>query len=272
MAEKHPWVYISLVLTMIMWSLTFVWFKIVNEVLGPFTIVFLRLLVSSIILLIISWILGLLQRIRPRDFIRFFMLSLVYPVIYFIAESIGLTLIQASLAAVIIATIPLIIPVGAYILYRERLSGLAEGAEPGGSIVLLRVHGTLSHGRPTDLDVPAIKALLEERGAEAVFVNRRGLRKAQAVVPGGGDDLAGLDREEVEGRTLRQALEGSEAPVAWLREEEGLDLARELLRIAKEDRGDLSEAKHTEAVKARCLEVLALHERPGPDTGGGEGG
>jgi DNA repair exonuclease SbcCD nuclease subunit len=154
---------------------------------------------------------------------------------------------------------------------RDRLSGLAEGTDPGGSIVLLRVHGTLSHGRPSDLDVPAVKADMEERGAEAVFVNRRGLRKAQAAAPDGGRDLSGLDREEIEDRTLRQALDGSEAPVPWLRGEEGLDLARELLRIAKEDRGDLPEAKHTEAVKARCMEVLALHERPGPDAGGDGG-
>jgi hypothetical protein len=54
----------------------------------------------------------------------------------------------------------------------------------------------------------------------------------------------------------------------WLRDDEGLDLAKELLRIAKEDMGDLSGSKHTEAVKARCMEVLALHERPGPDQGG----
>ena len=122
--QKHFWVYICVILAMIMWSLTFVWFKIVNEVLGPFTIVFLRLLISSIILLLVSWLAGLLQRIRGRDFSRFLILSLIYPVIYFIAESIGLTLIQASLAAVIISTIPLIVPVGAYILYRERLSRL----------------------------------------------------------------------------------------------------------------------------------------------------
>ena len=124
MKQKNPWVYISVVLAMIMWSLTFVWFKIVNEVIGPFTIVFLRLLISSIILLLVSWLAGLLQRIRGRDIYNFVILSTIYPVIYFIAESLGLTLIQASLAAVIISTIPLFVPVGAYILYRERLSAL----------------------------------------------------------------------------------------------------------------------------------------------------
>jgi drug/metabolite transporter (DMT)-like permease len=121
---KNTWVYISVLLAMIMWSMTFVWFKIVNEALGPFTIVFLRLLISSLILLMVSWFARLLQSIRGKDIIRFLILSLIYPVIYFVAESLGLTLIQASLAAVIISTIPLFVPIGAYMLYRERLSAL----------------------------------------------------------------------------------------------------------------------------------------------------
>jgi exonuclease SbcD len=154
---------------------------------------------------------------------------------------------------------------------RDRLSRLAGEVDPKGSIVLLRVRGTLSYGRPSDLDVPSVKADLEGRGAEAVFVNRRGLRRAQPAAPGGGGDLAGLDRDAIEDRALREALAEAGTPVGWLRDEEGLDLAKELLRIAKEDRGDLSEARHVEAVKTRCLEVLALHERPGPDPGGDEG-
>jgi DNA repair exonuclease SbcCD nuclease subunit len=154
---------------------------------------------------------------------------------------------------------------------RERLSLLVEDVGPMGSIVLLRIHGTLSQGRPSDLGVPAVKADLESRGAEAVFVNRRGLRKAQPVALEGGGDLSGMDREAIEEHALRGSLDGAENPVEWLRGDDGLDLARELLRIAKEDRGDLPEAKHADAVKARCLEVLALHERPGPDKGGEAG-
>ena len=123
-SQKHPWVYISAILAMIMWSMTFVWFKIVNEILGPFTITFLRLLISSVVLLLVSWAAGLLQRIRRKDLYYFLVLSMVYPVIYFVAESMGLTLVQATLAAVTISMIPLLVPIGAYFLYRERLSRL----------------------------------------------------------------------------------------------------------------------------------------------------
>ncbi|NIP34707.1 MAG: hypothetical protein GWN18_07140 [Thermoplasmata archaeon] len=58
----------------------------------------------------------------------------------------------------------------------DSLGSLVSGAEPSDTIVLLRVRGALSHGRPTDIGVQGAREALEERGARAVFVNRRGLR------------------------------------------------------------------------------------------------
>lgn len=124
MGKIKAGVYIGVVAAMIMWSLTFVWFKIVNEFYGPFTIVFLRLFIATIILLAISWFTSVLQKIRQGDLFRFLILALIYPFIYFIAESLGLTIISASQGAVIISTIPLIVPVGAYFLLNERVTKL----------------------------------------------------------------------------------------------------------------------------------------------------
>jgi len=77
-------VYLSIVLAMIFWSLTFVWFKIVNEVYPPFTIVFLRLIISSLILLPIAWFADILQKISRRDFKWIILLSVFNPFLYFI--------------------------------------------------------------------------------------------------------------------------------------------------------------------------------------------
>jgi drug/metabolite transporter (DMT)-like permease len=122
MVKNKTGVYISVVAAMIMWSLTFVWFKIVNEYYGPFTIVFLRLFLSTVILLGVSWFSSVLQKIRRVDKLRFLVLAFIYPFIYLIAESHGLTMISASQGAVIISTIPLIVPVGAYLLLNERVT------------------------------------------------------------------------------------------------------------------------------------------------------
>ena len=124
MLKNKTGVYIGVVAAMIMWSLTFVWFKIVNEYYGPFTIVFLRLFLSAVILLGISWVSSVLQKLQASDLFRFLVLAFIYPVIYFIAESLGLTMISASQGAVIISTIPLIVPVGAYLLLHERVTVL----------------------------------------------------------------------------------------------------------------------------------------------------
>ncbi len=122
MKHSRAGVYLGASAAMVMWSLTFVWFKIVNEVYPPFTIVFLRLLASSIVMTGIAGFTSFLQKLERRDIPRFLILATIYPVVYFIAESIGLTMIHASLAAVIISTIPLVVPIGARFLLHERVT------------------------------------------------------------------------------------------------------------------------------------------------------
>ena len=115
-------VYFSLVLAMIFWSLTFIWFKIANEVYSPFTIIFIRLVISTSVLLIVSWFASVLQKVRRKDYKWIILLSLFNPFLYFVGESLGLTLVSSTLAAVIVATIPLLVPVGAYLFLNERLN------------------------------------------------------------------------------------------------------------------------------------------------------
>lgn len=122
MAKKTAGVYISVVTANILWSLTFVWFKIANESYGPFAIVFLRLLISAILLLAISWFIAAFQKMDKKDVVRFLILAFIYPFLYFISESTGLTMVSATQAAVIISTIPLVVPLGAYIFLNERVT------------------------------------------------------------------------------------------------------------------------------------------------------
>jgi drug/metabolite transporter (DMT)-like permease len=114
--------YISVSMAMIFWSLTFIWFKIANEVFPPFSIVLLRLIISCIILFTMAFFIRQLQRIERNDIKWIILLALFEPFFYFIGESLGLTMISSTLAAVIIGTIPLFVPVGAYVFFREKLS------------------------------------------------------------------------------------------------------------------------------------------------------
>ncbi len=152
----------------------------------------------------------------------------------------------------------------------EELDRMVEAADPEGAIVLLRVHGTLTSGRTSDLGLQRARSRLLERGATAVFVNRRGLRRPQPLeleAAGGG---VGADRATIEDRALETALSDHRTPVPWLRGRGGIELAKELLQVAKEPPDGEASSRYQQRVKGRVLEVLALHERPGP--GSSEGG
>lgn len=99
--------YIAVILAMIFWSFTFIWYKIVYEFYNPITTVFFRLIISSLFLFALMYPLRKLQKIRKGDFKYFLLVSLFNPFLYFIGESFGVKYVSSTLAAVIIATIPL---------------------------------------------------------------------------------------------------------------------------------------------------------------------
>ena len=122
MGNKTSFVYAGLVFTMFCWGLTFVFFKFAFESFKPISIIFIRLIISTLLLYFLSKVLKKSQRIKRKDFRLFFILAFFEPFLYFMGESFGLTYVSATLAAVIISLIPLIVPVFAYIFYGERLS------------------------------------------------------------------------------------------------------------------------------------------------------
>ena len=63
-----------------------------------------------------------LNKIRRKDQKWFLLLALVEPFFYFLGEAYGLTRVTATVGAVIISTVPLIVPFAAYYLFREKLT------------------------------------------------------------------------------------------------------------------------------------------------------
>jgi drug/metabolite transporter (DMT)-like permease len=122
MKSKLSLVYISLILAMLLWSYTFVAFKFALESFKPISIIFLRLIISVIFLFLLAHFTGKLQTIRKSDYKYFIILAIFEPLLYFLGESFGLTYVSSTLGSVIIAIIPLIVPIAAYFMYRERLT------------------------------------------------------------------------------------------------------------------------------------------------------
>lgn len=114
--------YPALFFSMMFWGLSFVWTRQLLEVFTPLMIIFFRLTLSFLILIIISKTSKKLQTIQKKDYLFFVLLSFTQPFLYFIFEGYGIKDTSASLASIIIATIPLFTPIGAFFFWKEKLS------------------------------------------------------------------------------------------------------------------------------------------------------
>lgn len=103
------------------WSFSFIWFKVAYLGYNPITVVIFRLTIAALLITIIAVFLKRLQKPSKEDFWLFVLMSFFEPFIYFLGESYGLKYVSSTVAAVIVATIPLISPVFAWYFFRERL-------------------------------------------------------------------------------------------------------------------------------------------------------
>lgn len=110
------------ILSMIFWSFSFVWVKIVYEAYGPLTTIFFRLLISTGLMLVFTILTRKLQKIQPGDLKFFLLLAFFEPFLYFMGESYGLKYVSSTVASVIVATIPLFSPFAAWYFYKEKLA------------------------------------------------------------------------------------------------------------------------------------------------------
>jgi len=106
---------------MIFWAFSFIWFKQANETLRPVTIVFFRLVIAVILLSAFLFLTGKFVKIKKEDRKLFILLSFFEPFFYFIGESHGLTYVSATVASVLISTIPVFATLGAWLIFGERL-------------------------------------------------------------------------------------------------------------------------------------------------------
>lgn len=114
--------YILVILSMVFWGFSFVWSKIVLNYYDPVTTVLLRLILSSAIMFAGLKLFNRVQKIKAEDYKLFLLSALLNPFLYFLGENYGLQLSSPTVAAVIVATIPLFTPILGYISFKEKLS------------------------------------------------------------------------------------------------------------------------------------------------------
>jgi drug/metabolite transporter (DMT)-like permease len=107
---------------MLFWGMSFVWTTILLKYYDPLTIILIRLILSVGFLFLLMYFWGKLEKVHKKDYKLVIFSAVFNPFLYFLGENFGLKFSTSTIAAVIIATIPVFSPVVGYAAFREKLS------------------------------------------------------------------------------------------------------------------------------------------------------
>lgn len=127
MKKIHLPVHLYALAAMLFWGLSFIWSSVLLTYYQPVTIIFIRLILSTAFLFTILWFSGMKRMVARRDYGLLILSAFFNPFLYFLCENYGLKLSSPTIAAVIIATIPLFSPLIAFFAVKERLTLLNLG-------------------------------------------------------------------------------------------------------------------------------------------------
>ena len=111
-------------MSMLFWGMSFVWTAIALKDYHPITIITLRLAISIVILFLWLKITGKLKKIKKEHYRLFLLSALFNPFLYFLGENYGVMYTSPTISAVMIALIPLGVPIFAYFTLGEKLGAL----------------------------------------------------------------------------------------------------------------------------------------------------
>jgi len=115
-------IYLKLLLTALFWGGTFIAGRQVSQHLDSFTIAFLRFAMASVLLLLLTWkTVGKLPVLPRRQILPVVLLGMTGIFLYNALFFSGLRRIEASRAALIVATCPAFIAITTVLFLRERL-------------------------------------------------------------------------------------------------------------------------------------------------------
>ncbi|TVR38054.1 MAG: DMT family transporter [Bacteroidia bacterium] len=118
------YIYTLVSLAVIFWGVSYVWTKTAFTYYQPITVMLIRLTISSILMFVIFKVRRYTERVDPADYKAFLILSLFSPFFYFIGENFGVYHVSPTVAAVVIATIPVFSPILGYVAFREKVTFL----------------------------------------------------------------------------------------------------------------------------------------------------
>ena len=164
-------VYSTLFFASVLWGVSFIMTKEISLTAPNMTalhIITFRMFLASAVMIPLLAVMCKLERIRKGDLKWFLLLSFAEPFLYSFLETSGILQLDGSLAAVVIATIPLFVPFGMAAVYKERIQWLTMVGillSLVGIGVMLMGHGSTATGGQS-----VVKGLLFLAGAVVVAV------------------------------------------------------------------------------------------------------
>lgn len=160
--------YTLITASVVFWGISFILTKelfLTEEHMTVTSLIALRLAIASAVMVPALALTHRLQRIRKGDLKWFLLLALCEPFIYHLCETNGVRLVSGSLASVVIATIPLFVPFGMWLGYRQRIKpSLIIGVILSLAGVILMLNGEIG------LEGSALQGLLFLSGAVVIAV------------------------------------------------------------------------------------------------------
>jgi drug/metabolite transporter (DMT)-like permease len=123
MNSRNPLLtYIPVLLAMLFWSYSFIWYKQVFKFYDPITLIVFRLIIAVPFLFILTYALRKMQRINRKHYSWFLLLAFFEPFLYFLGECYGVNQISPTIASILISLIPLLVPIPAWFIFREKFT------------------------------------------------------------------------------------------------------------------------------------------------------
>ena len=144
--------YAAMTAACVIWGISFVMTKHALSALPPMALVFARFALSAIMMVLISPLLHF-QRIPRSDLKLFIVLCLFEPGLYYVFETVGISRTDATSAALIISSIPVLVIVFAHFTTGERLTAakVAGAIVSIAGVVVVTSGGAASHGGQTTI-------------------------------------------------------------------------------------------------------------------------
>lgn len=124
---KKTVVYLLLAASAIMWGVSFILTKELFNTephISVLIILTFRLVLASAVTMPVLLLMHKLEPIKKGHLKWFLLLALLEPFIYSICETSGVQLVSGSMSAIVVATIPLFVPFGMAIAFKEKIRGV----------------------------------------------------------------------------------------------------------------------------------------------------